>query len=617
MLNLRVFEDTKNLPEQIVDETIDVVVSGYCDRPNTIFLDRYVNDNFYVIGKSLMEIINGFREQTFANGHSPQNSLLTKNGLDYWLLSGVFENCSIRNPNLNGLVKTIAFQMLLRELEPSTINLHVKRGLFFDALKQVASSAKIPVKVFAKTSACRAENRVQLYFLRGLGRFIYELGKSIVKRPHKEMGGAPEAVDFLFIAYEENAGTAKDKTFQSLYWGNVTNLGVPESSKVQWVHLSAMQRNPLATRAIYKQLEKDQSEKGKGKHQFSNLDDFISSSEVIFCFLDYIKLYVKTRRLTKKIKEIDLQREKFYAFPFVEESWLRSTRGGTALSNLISIRKIENLLKFKEVKTSCFFLCEGMAWESALVYLWGVYQKSNLFAYIYSPWKSNDFRLWKNFVVDERLQAQSRLKLLVNNTISYANLSTLSVGRNTVQKVEAIRYRSLSRSKTSSWSTGEAKNTLLVILEGLRERDTVLLNILKNLLSEEFCFQGLKIIVRPHPGGEHVGSDMMESFEFSKNPEIEHDYDFADLFLTSINSSAALELSLTEKTTFYFLAPGVDVRSPLVSIDWSLVFSTVSELRYLLSQNKSHNRQPAHNPFYQSKDFLMWNELISSELKNG
>ena len=131
--------DARPGEEQIWDLIIDF--SGHVDQPNRLSLTRYLYENRDELVREAAARIDALGQARCAEtGQTVIETLEIHLGFSFWYISGAFEKCIVRNPELGLYLKCLALERLMVLHRPHTLALEGLADLPRRALGELATT---------------------------------------------------------------------------------------------------------------------------------------------------------------------------------------------------------------------------------------------------------------------------------------------------------------------------------------------------------------------------------------------------------------------------------------------------------------------------------------------
>jgi surface carbohydrate biosynthesis protein (TIGR04326 family) len=603
--------------EQKWDLIIDF--SDHIDQPNRLSLTRYLYENHDALVREAASRIDAMGQAKCAEaGQTVVKALEVYQGFSFWYISGAFEKCIVRNPELAIYLKCLALEQLMVLYRPQML-----------AMDGLAELPRFALDKLAKTLGIDADNPFNgrksrrigfMPHLRALARFTVLFTKSFSligcrDWPRMQRGKGKER-SILFVAYSPNCGPGQDDCYDPIYWKGLPEIAAQEFDNIEWCHLYDASAGE-SERALSRRMERLESVAGYPHHLYL-LEQRLSPRLVMRAFMIYMRLQLKLAKVERALKRHPAPSD-LMIWPFLEEAWQRSTKGGTAASLAVQVLLLEGLAK-KAGEQPAFFLYEGMPWERTLLYFWRRQGNGPIFGYQHATVKTCDLRLLSSLAFGPGYQEWLLPDgILFNGYAAGKVLRSIGFDDKRIHPIEALRFNYLLdlQAITRSCQSDKAGSvTVLVILEGIESIDRFILEFVKEALSAPAIATTQHFVIKPHPSGRVSVSKALKGTGIGAWTETREGIHSvlakANLVCTSINSSAAVEVQALGLTQILIWKPSELIRTPLIIRDWGKIVTSPSAFISALDRSISGETDDPAPVFYLDKALPRWSAMLRS-----
>lgn len=593
--------------------------SGYVDQPNRLSLTRYLYENRDELVREAAARIDALGQARCAEtGQTVIETLEIHQGFSFWYISGAFEKCIVRNPELGLYLKCLALERLMVLHRPRKLAMEGLADIARCALGELATTLGIATDCLPSDPAKRRGGFVSR--LRALSRFAVLTVKSFHligcrDWPHADRGdGKPRAA--LFVAYSDNLRPGPDESYDPVYWKGLPEVVAQTFDYVEWCHLYDVSAGD-SERAVCRRMERLTSV-ADHPHRLYLLEQGLRPGVVMRALLIYLRLQWRLARVERALKR-HRPLSGVKPWPFLEEAWQRSTKGGGAASLAVQILLLARLAKVSGDRRPAFYLCEGMPWERTLLYFWRRYCNGPIYGYQHATVKTCDMRLlscvafgpgYKEWLLPDGI--------LFNGPAAGQALRSLGFADTKLHPVEALRFDYLLDLKAALRAPqgGEGRSiAIVVVLEGIEPIDRFILELVKGALSVPAIAVRRHFVIKPHPSGQVSVREALASAGsggWSETREGIHSVlSKADLVCTSINSSAAIEVHALGLPKILIWKPSELIRTPLQVKDWGRIVMSPAGFVAALGQTASCKAEDSETPaFFLDKALPRWRALL-------
>ena len=597
----------------------DLVIdfSGHVDQPNRLSLIRYLHENREQLVREAAARIDALGQARCArSGRTVVEELQVHEGYSFWYVSGAFEKCIVRNPELGLFLKCLAMEHLMVRHRPRMLSMDGLTALSRRALGELAREQGVatdpePVSVERRFGGLMSR-------LRALARFGALAAKSVRLagcREWPQYRGSGKQGAALFIAYSDNLRPGRDDDYDPVYWKGLPEAVAREFEHVEWCHLYDVSAGK-SERALVGRMERLESVAGR-PHCLYLLEQGLRPVIVIRAVLMYLRLQWRLAGAERALRR-HRPASGLSPWPFLAVAWQRSTSGGAAASLAVQVLLLERLAKSASGVRHAYFLCEGMPWERTLLYFWRRYGNGPIYGYQHATVKTCDLRLlsclpfgpgYRDWLHPDRI--------LCNGPAAGQVLRSLGFDVERLHPVEALRFDYLLGLKAAPHVPRGVKgqSTTVIVLEGIEPIDRFILGLVRSAVSAPGITSRQRFVIKPHPGGRvDIGEALAGAGDgvWSESRESIHDVlSTADLVCTSINSSAAVEVQALGIPQILIWKPSELIRTPLDVRDWGRIVMSPAAFVEALGRDFACSAEDADFPvFYLDKALPRWRALL-------
>jgi surface carbohydrate biosynthesis protein (TIGR04326 family) len=597
----------------------DLVIdfSGHIDQPNRLSLIRYLHENReHLVHEAAARIDALGQARCARTGKTVVEALQVHEGYSFWYVSGAFEKCIVRNPELGLYLKCLAMEHLMVRHRPRMLATDGLTDLSRRALGDLARAQGVDTDAEPVGPERRYGGFISR--LRALARFGALAAKSVRLagcRDWPPYHGRGKQGAALFVAYSDNLRPGQDDNYDPVYWKGLPEAVAREFDQVEWCHLYDVSAGD-SERALVGRMEKLESVAGR-PHCLYLLEQGLRPAIVMRAVLMYMRLQWRLAGAERALTDYR-PTSGLSPWPFLAVAWQRSTSGGAAASLAVQVLLLERLAKSAAGVRQAYFLCEGMPWERTLLYFWRRNGNGPIYGYQHATVKTCDLRLlsclpfgpgYKEWLHPDRI--------LCNGPAAGQALRSLGFDSNRLQLVEALRFDYLLDLKAAHRGPRavEVQSTTVIVLEGIEPIDRFILELVRGALSVPGIASGRRFIIKPHPGSRvDIGEALAGAGDgaWSESREAIHGVlSRADLVCTSINSSAAVEAQALGIPQILIWKPSELIRTPLDVRDWGRIVMSPGAFVEALGSDISCDAEDAKLPvFYLDKALPRWRALL-------
>lgn len=546
-----------------------------------------------------------------------------RSNFSYWWMTLLVEKCNFsKSPHIDDAIRLLAFKDWVEGRSFTKIILSSANKPLAECLDGwtgkmgVSFEWKRLVKPLGQLSWLRrgyallpAVVQAWLWLLKYLSERWVLSGEGV--ESWRKSAGHITFFSYLFNLKSESAINGK---YESNYWGPLPELLRSEGRSTRWLHLyvkSALLNDSQKAVDIVRSF----NAKGQGDEVHVTLDSFLSLSIVFQAIKDWIWLAWKGRYLNEFI--LDDSKKIIDLWPLHAEDWCNSTRGATAMANVVYSNLLHAALKDLPKQNISFYLQENQGWEFALIQHWKLAELGSLVGVPHSLVRYWDLRYFfdhRSYFSDSGKSMPLPDFVAVNG--QSARNAYLQGGylANQLVQVEALRYLYLHKFNSKPVAGEDAKNSGLsmLVLGDYQASNTRLQMRLLADAAEKFPI-GTKIIVKPHPACPIIIEDYPQlSFTLTVEP-LENLLGICDVAYTSSVTSAAVDAYCAGVAVISVADPASMNLSPLRGLSDAHFASTSIELIEMLNIVLSTKKKMRIAPYFFNIDnqLILWRRLLA------
>jgi surface carbohydrate biosynthesis protein (TIGR04326 family) len=588
---------------------------------NKISIPRLVEDNAAKLKSQYLSLIYDLGE-TNINGKRVIEYLRIRPKFSYWWMTLLSEKCNYgKSLQINNIIKMMAFEAWFKRESPQkvlcvTSNIELATALTnkFHSLGVDFVWKQAPEK---KTKKKFGKNIYQT--LPHKLKAIVWLIKTTIFNWSSNGVGVNEwkrtKAKCTFISYLPNidSNSLKNGRFASRYWTNLLDLLEKENIKSNWLHIFVPSDYLPTSKSAAAIINLNKSHKEQQVHV--TLYSFLSLKLLYYVLYDWYRLLK-----LKSIVEIHLKNSSDSYWPLIEEDYLSSLVGSTAMSSLLYLHLFEKAMSSLPIQTRGFYLKENQGWEWGFIHAWRKYNHANrLMGVPHSTVNYWDLRYFfdsRTYMQDDECSLPLPDKVGVNGEAAKAMYVSDGYPKDDIVEVEALRYlylNSLEQNDLVAEKKIDKRKRLLILSDYLFENVLVQIKLLQE--AQSFMNSDIKYVLKPHPGRPVVAEDFPEIDISVTNDPIDLLLNDHKVVFTSNGTSAAVDAYCLNKHIITVLDPDNLNFSPLKDNGEVSFVSTPKELAFVLDYIFDEKKKNEHHEefFYLDRGLPLWRELLIDE----
>lgn len=559
------------------------------------------------------------------NGERVVEHLENRSGFSYWWMTLLTEKCNYsKSPQIDNAIKLMAFKEWFKGKNYKHVLLASSNAQLAEAMHFLADELAFGFEwkeIKQQRTKGSLVKCIYNHLPYSLQAFVWLSQHLISRWPLKGVGideWKKTKAKITFISYLFNLvpDSAKNGHFESRYWTALPQVLEEHQVESNWLHIyvkDVLLTTSTEARGTIKRF--NQSHAGSQVHV--TLHSFLNIGLIFSVLWDWYQLF----RL-KKLLRVSLQKKSGIYWSFLEEDYLTSMVGPTAMSNLLYLHLFKSAMSALPLQEKGFYLQENQGWEFGFIHSWRTAGHADgLVGMPHTPSKFWDLRSY----FDQRSYGQSdKCSLPLPGYVGVggeaAKKMYLDSGypESDLIEVEALRYLHLNRAvkhQADLTVSGMGEKTLLVLGDYLKENTTQQMELLRKATRQ--IDNKIKYFVKPHPACPIRAEDYPDLDLVITNDPIPMLIDHCSLVYTSSTTSAAVDAYCSGKPVVTVLDPKGLNLSPLKGSEGVSYVSSSEELAAVLNeigQMKEIEGQ-GKDYFFLDPELSRWRELLKKNDK--
>jgi surface carbohydrate biosynthesis protein (TIGR04326 family) len=343
-----------------------------------------------------------------------------------------------------------------------------------------------------------------------------------------------------FFNLEPNA--ARTGHYKSPYWGRLSDDLQGDGYRTNWLHLYVKDALLPNAKTAAKTVNSFNAVSQDVQNHVT-LDTFLTLRIVLRAMLDWGRLAWTGWRIEQMISSSN--QSSLDLWPLFADDWRQSTRGVTALHNVLNLGLLESAMTLLPKQKTGIYLQENQGWEFGLIHAWKTAGHGYLIGTPHSTVRFWDLRYFFDtrmylYKGDKDLPLPDKVAL--NGSLAVNSYLAGGYPAKNIIEVEALRYMYLIDIKVRSHARDSSLNgglRLIVLGDYLAINTQYQMELLAQ--SWQLLPAGIKIIVKPHPACPIYCEDYPSlSFKIASEP-LEELLSQVDVAYVSSVTSAALD----------------------------------------------------------------------------
>ena len=597
----------KDKSNDLDESSFNILWSGYSVKENNLSILSYIEKNDIFLRDLFLNYLFEIKNNIIENNSNISKILIEKN-LHIWWITKIEEKSYYKQPKLFECLKILALKKIIEDRNITKVNLFNPNIDIKNVIKEICVKKRIILKSY---------NQINKYntfiILYKLLRSFYHYFKFILPRlffifkRNKYLNNNNQLVLFDFLNYYNYENFKDKKTYNSEYWGGLTNYLSNNNIKIAWIHTFYKNKKISNVRKAESLLNniKDRNQ------EHALLDSYINFDVIFNTLLIYFKsLYFSIFTLNKKklffSKSININ-----FWDILKDDFFDSFIGPDLIINSFYFFLFRNIMPKINKNINAFYICENQSIEKSLIFNWKRNSKNKVFAIQNSTVRFWDLR-YAELNQKSLLQKQKFNllydKLLVNGEQSYDILTYNKFYLNFIGKVEAFRYELFLNQKIKLNYSNSNKKELKILIIG-DASDYINSNLLNYFLKLQSTKQKFLIYFKPHPLSKIYKKNKYNKF-FIENDKIINLINKYDLFITSNTTSASLDLFLLNVNVFVMLDNNIPNFSPVRNNSGVKFFNESDNFINMINENKFKSSNSISNSLYYSSNYNLFTKYI-------
>ncbi|MDF1795418.1 MAG: hypothetical protein P1U63_02645 [Coxiellaceae bacterium] len=555
--------------------------------------------------------------QSKIDGKSVVDHLNIRDDFSYWWMTILIEKSYSKTLNLYRLAQLFMIEQIIEQKKITRVILASNAPFLNKTIERFCLRKKIifEKKLFTNTSKRftlkRSFNKKSLgpfYTFAFFIRYIWQR-RSFIKIRNKKQDCLTNMTiaDYFFNFEVENE---KNNTFNSRYWGGLTELLSKKGISTNWLH-NYIQHSYVKTSKRAVSLLNILNKTPDVRH--CALDEAINISVMLSSLKDYTFLTLKKFSLRKKIeKQFSSCCSNFDFWEVLKHDWLCSMSGPTAIVNCLKLNMCEYSLKHMSHQKIGIYLQENQAWEMAFIYAWKKNGHGELMGVPHSTVRYWDLRYFYDprcYINKNKNKLPTPNKILVNGPVSKRTYLEGGYPPNQIVEVEALRYTYLYHTHRSyALAITNSQVNVLVCCDYISEVNTTMfewLQIISSNLSRNMFFT-----IKPHPA-QPIHLDNLANLQFKiSNAPLATLLQNTNIVYASNITSASADAYVFGLPVIQALSSKTFNMSPLIGLAGVIYVTCPKELNFALNNTQSKNTKQLDPFFYLDPDLPRWKKAL-------
>lgn len=583
--------------------------------PGHYSLPRLVEENIETLRADYLALIHDLGEMEI-RGKTLREHLSLTDDFSYWWMTLLAEKSPVKTPEIYTVFKLRALENFYLEHGCRGLILRLPDRILNRALKPWLKSLRHeyqwrPVKGARSSFSPKGLAGRAPHFLKALV-FLWRYWRHrarLVRPVQSGMAFGETTVLTYFPNFDKKK--AAEGVYRSRYWEDLQELLEDQGKKVNWIWMFA----PNSECSYAKALEIRDRFMGRADPQTSCrfLEEFLPRGEIIQVLAQYMRIALKTVAAFGLRRGFRFKGGGPDLWPVLSRAWKTSTCGWAAMDSCLWLGSFQSLAKALPPQRLTLYLCEGQAWEKALIKAWREEGRGRVVGFQHGALRFLNLRTYE----DPRSYKLTSFPpvlpdlVAVNGQGARRLLSDVGHPEEKMVVVEALRHMYLEKMLKAEARQPEEKN--LLVVTGYRPDETrELLTVLRDGL-EVGGGRGLdRITVKPHPDTPVLG--MLQDLGLTDRVVVDES-PLGDLFqkawavFGANSTTACLEAALSGKPLIVHQEPDALNLSPLYRLGRTVFVSDGPGLAQSLTQPK--RAEIGADYFYLNREYPAWKGILN------
>lgn len=592
--------------------------------------DTFETDGIYSVSKLVENNGDQLRSQYLAliyelgeakvNGIRVVEYLEIRPDFSYWWMTLLTEKCNFaKSPQIDNAIKMMAFKQWFKSKNYKHISLVSPNAVLAEAMHLLADELCVGFEwkeIKEKRPEESIVNRIYKRLPYYLQAFAW-LTRHLVSRWSLKGVGVDKwkktkaKATFVSYLFNLDSDASNNGYFDSRYWTALPQVLDDNQIESNWLHIY-LEDDLLPNAKMAKNAVKRFNQSHEGSQVHVTLHSFLNLGLVFSALSDWYKLF----RL-RKLLRVSLQEKSGVYWPFLEEDYLNSMVGPTAMSNLLYLHLFKSAMSELPFQEKGVYLQENQGWELGFIYSWRAEGHGDgLVGMPHVPSKFWDLRSYfdpRSYEQSDRCSLPLPDCVAINGEAAKKMYLHGGYPEGDLVEVEALRYLHLNRRVKHQTGLAISKvglKTLLVLGDYLKENTAHQMKLLQKTL--QYIDNEIQYLVKAHPACPILAEDYPDLDLVVTNDPIPMLMEHCSLVYTSSTTSAAVDAYCSEKAVVTVLDPKGLNLSPLKGSEgvsfvgspeaFAAVLNKIGQMKDIEGQGKDY--------FYLDPELPRWRELL-------
>lgn len=582
---------------------------------NSVSIPRVVEEKAESLRQKYLGWVYAFGKSEVL-GKSIVDHLEIRPGFSAWWMSLIVEKSMLRSPRISQAIKLIALEDCLKGGSFRKITLQSADKNLAHSIRFYCEERSVDF-VWKRTR----QKNTGIYFPSVIKAIVYFFkyvwkrrlfSRSTPDSPSWEKDGVLFVDYLLNISGTEGAAGA----FSSKYWTLLVDALKEFGQKSNWLHLCFISASVPSFQSA-KLLIDLFNKKSEGTQRHEGFDSFLSVRVAVKALADYAKLAWISFSLPDFRHLYRMEGSDMSLYFLMGGDWKASTRGQTAMWNMIALNLFERALSVIPHQKQGVFLQENMGWERALIHAWKKGGHGRLIGAPHTTVRFWDLRYFmdpRSYSKEVRNPLPMPDLVAVNGPLSQRALSHGGYPDAGMAEVEALRYLFLINppKKRCSLEESNRKISILVCGDILQSANHSLMTMLQEACATKKT--ECKIILKNHPATKIDLSDYPALHCTVSELPVHELALHVDYVIASNITSASLDAYCTGSTVIQIVDGKTLNFSPLRGLQMVNFVSHHDELASALELTREGSSNRSEHIFFLDGNLPRWKSLLIQRL---
>ncbi len=566
--------------------------------------------------------------ETEIDGKSIVEHLEVGKGYNLWWMSSLAEKNYINSPRITDCLKILALEEILGVDKPEHVHVYTNDKELLNSIHALCTRLRISclgtrVRGHKKCHVrwwsvipFRPKPLVAAWWLMQHIRSNWRLRQK--EKP--DWFADSDSVTFFSNFFNLDQDKCSRGEFYTTYWGVLPETLKQHGLKINWMHrfiFSSSVKDCHTGNAWIGSFNQDSVR--QGKHAL--FDGYLSLSVILRTCFNFFRLLLKSFTFGNVSRAFQLKGSDVYLWPLLKQEWLASTRGATAMRNLLFIELVDIALEELPKQNLGLYLQENLFWERALIHAWRRHVHGKLVGFCHATVRYWDLRYFE----DTQTTTSKKMCSLelpdyvaLNGPVEMQNYIDAGYPAKGIVEVESVRYLYLvdylaimAQKKNEGRLAGNPSCEIRVIMLGDIRFDVTdeMIRCIEKSLPQK---KQTSFTLKAHPACP------MNLEDYSVLKPLETTLHLSDclpqfsLAIAAGATSAALDAYLAGLRVIIFLSCGDLNLNPLRGVAGVTFVSTPSEMASALAAHDSYDKQsPNQDFFWLDPNLPRWRKLLA------